>query len=396
MGRDWRRVPGLRIDHESPNEDGVFSFEHTSIFEPMLDITGDGLDDLFINLGDWSEKPGSVRIMQGRHDYSVYESDSEPGAEVSWEMPRSLADRFYSYAKLTDGVFNTSDPGGYAPSDTEVLSGGDFDGDGINDILIYQYSRSDYYHWRIGQYYILYGDRSLAGDSRQSNAVTLVSNAHGRPVVLGDIDNDGADDIGIATTGYPVDNRLENIALLVGEQDGEEYLSLTHYTNGPIDGHLEHDKSVLTTQIVLSPGLQSPNVSEAWQSDVNQLPILVDPDLLQSLMELIDATDSIDSDAQNPLNWKLAEITRTPERDLAGITLHQNEGGFSGKTSQIEISNNGKNLAVNTSQSYYSARTAWAHNRDCEVNLESGQVLDHFYYCRDALSLAIQRLLAWK
>jgi len=196
--------------------------------------------------------------------------------------------------------------------------------------------------------------------------------------------------------GYPVNNRMENISLLVDEQSGEDYLSLTPYTDGPNDGHFEHDKSVLTTQIVLSPGLQNSNVSEAWNADINQVPILVDPDLLQSLMDLIEAAESIETDAENPLNWYMEEISRTPEGELASIVLIQKEGGLSSRSSKIEVSNNGQILTVETRQGYYSARTSWHHSRDCIVNLESRQILDHFYFCRDALSVAIQRLLEWK
>jgi len=276
---------------------------------------------------------------------------------------------------------------------TVVEGVGDLDGDGIGDIVVYHSTYGDYYHWPLGQYYVLYGQQENGNKVQQYHSSSLVTGANGWPVAVGDIDNDGITDLGISQAAYIIERNTDSLDLFTDAETGERTLSLPPYVDGYTGGNFDHPIGAsIVAQVLPSPGLQETTVPETWTIDLNESDTRVDAALLTQLINMLEATEFLDPETNNPLNWQVDEFSTLPDNSLSTISVQQ-----SSESIQTNISiDRAQLLTVRATQGYYSARTFWTHQRNCEIDLSNGRVLKDHFHCRDALALAVARLMSWQ
>ena len=186
------------------------------------DFTGDGVDDLA--MGDWGQSnvylfegpldPGAlstadaIEIAIGGTGYAgnslIASGDLTGDGEADLLIHSSYTGLYVAEGPITAGrTWNSTDPGGTdgviqlkPSSQVDPMSGsGDIDGDGLNDIFT---GGHDYpsYNWRIVGY--------LGPVSDLASADFTLKGTNGGPstAILGDVDGDGYDDVGIS--GYNI------------------------------------------------------------------------------------------------------------------------------------------------------------------------------------------------
>jgi len=393
-GREWKNTSAIVVSDQPINAAGIYTIESERVLVPLGDVTGDRLNDLFVA---WGDSLTTLQILPGSTDYaSVQDNLDVAYTEVEWQIPRSITDRFYGEAARENREV-------ISDRRSTVIEGvGDLDGDGIGDIVVYHSTNGDYYHWPLGQYYVLYGQQENHDNVQQYHSSTLVTGANGSPVAVGDIDNDGITDLGITQAAYIVERNADSLDLLTDADTGKLALSIPPYVDGYAGGNFDHPTGgSIVAQVLPSPGLQEKTVSDTWIVDLNEVDTRVDAGLLTQLVNMLEATEFLDPETNNPLNWQVDEFSTLPDNSLPTISIQQSSGSIQttnfGPPINTHISiDQAQLLTVSATRGYYSARTFWTHQRNCEIDLTNSRVLKDHFQCRDALAVAIARLKSWQ
>ncbi len=392
-GREWHDSSAIVLSNQPISEAGMFAFESGRVLVPLGDITGDSLSDLFV---DWGDSLTTLQIIAGNPDYASLQNDSDlDTVELSWQPPRSITDKFYGETPIARGGVRSN------RRSTEIKAAGDLDGDGIADIVVYQSTSGDYYHWPLGQYYVLYGKHEINENIRPKDSATLVTQANGPPVAVGDVDNDGIGDLGITQAAYILEQNADSLKILTDTETPELTLSIPPYADGYSGGHFFHPTGPIIAQVLSSPGLQENTVPDTWTIDLNESNTVVDSDLLTQLVDLLEATERLNPETNNPLNWQVDEYSKLPDNTLSSISVQHSSGSIQTSLSNPPIRSeitieNSRVMSVKVTHGFYSARDFWTHERNCEIDLTNNQIMRYHNECRDAVTVAIERLSQWQ
>jgi len=375
----------LSIDQDSEDSTRATNtqpyLQHKS---PYDDINGDGYADSFKLNGN-----NSFLIELGGNQSHA---DDPQEIMVSWRQPTSLA--------MLSSEFNLHQ---------SIHPAGDVDGDGINDLAIYQYSgTSEFDDWNKGQILIVYGDSNWLADTNSIaeytvDSITVLTEAHGAPIALGDIDGDSIGELGIQLALYRRENKYEGIEL-TQDNDGNSVAVIPafledqrspYYSEVIYNGGFEEytdQTSTLVVQIVSGLGQRQGDLDETLMLDVNKHSFIVSADFVQPILQIIES--SVD---QTPL----------PEFPLISTyvdTIRSEDALVSTELQQIRARDENSNcirycpyadhsrvlyekdvsLDIHIGLSY--STLFRERDFDCKIDLTDYSIIGEPHECRDALT----------
>ncbi|MDP5202286.1 HYR domain-containing protein [Flavobacterium sp. DG2-3] len=211
------------------------------------DVNGDGIPDLIIGApGNYTTNYGSSMIYKTIPGAAYVVFGKASG--VSPNIDLGLLDGTNGFVIRNDTPWTNFPVTGY-----DVSSAGDINGDGIGDFMISDPHRSSSYGPEVGHIYVIFGTSAgfpaefKISSLNGSNGFTFIGNENyaGMGVsidIVGDINSDGFQDIGIVTSGSGAGNG--KCYVIYGKAGGFPAILRNYELNGANGFKIEGDATV--------------------------------------------------------------------------------------------------------------------------------------------------------
>ena len=364
-------------------------------FTSVGDFNNDGFDDVALA---YSRESQSIMLLAGNSsvgqaDYNWLEHPTTVNLAMHTSLS-SLADKYTGQKSLS--------------------AAGDVDGDGADDIVVSHQSGLGWYDWNKGEAVIVYGVDTMLSEQPLSEGMpaeeiladtTLLSDANDGIAALGDVDGDQVADLAIGVSHYRDEGRLGGIEKQLGDS-GDVYISIPPYEVGERAPYYDNgDIKNLWMQVLPSPGLLDENVAEALTLDVNEVPVVLTQEFLDPLLIKFNAAVNGELTQKNPLGWSVQNVLETSDADGSRVIksarlYHAGDSGDGYRPATVDGTivdiEPGISLFIHAVFGFGSVGAYNERGFRCSVDLTDNTIVAEVHDCRDALTLAAERLSLWQ